>query len=84
MSSSIAALLAIVLFGYAGANGLYMLISPSRWAAASWTAKGIYGNPDLSQMLTAGRTRRGVRITGFFALAVAAYAMLTLASFYSG
>ncbi len=75
--------LAVMLFGYIAANGVYMLSSPSAWAEAVWTAKGMYRDPELRIELRSGKKRRGGRITGFLMLLLSAFGLLTILSLYS-
>lgn len=74
---------AVICFAYIGANGLFMLSSPSAWAEAFWTAKGVYGNPELRIELRSRQERRRVRITGFLMFLLSTFALLTILSLYS-
>ena len=82
MSAVIAIVLAVALFSYIALNGMFMVLSPIRWASAFWTAKGVYGNPESRERLANSRERRSIRFTGIGMTLLAIFALLTIMSAY--
>jgi hypothetical protein len=82
MNATLAILLAVALFSYIALNGMYMVLSPVRWASAFWTAKGVYGNPESRERLANSRERRRIRFTGVGMTLLAVFALLTIMSAY--
>jgi hypothetical protein len=82
MNAKIALFAALVVFGYLALNGLFMLCSPFRWAAAFWTAKGVYEDPQRRERLSSSRERRNVRLSGAVMFVGGTYALLAIYTAY--